>query len=62
MFGGQLFYCFLYALTCLPFQSFIPNGGEFMDQSKPKLSITKNNQFKFSMPFQLVHNLSSGCL
>jgi hypothetical protein len=61
-FRGQVYYCFMYALICLPFRCLIPKGEKFVDQSKPKSSNTKNHQFKNFMTFQLVYNLSSGSL
>jgi hypothetical protein len=45
LFRGQAFNCFLYALSCLPFRCLIRKGEKFVDQSKPKLSNTKNHQF-----------------
>jgi hypothetical protein len=51
IFRGQVFYCFLYALICLLFWSLIPKGEKFMDQTKPKLSNTKNHQFIILWPF-----------
>jgi hypothetical protein len=45
--GGEIFLeffqCFLFTLIYLPFWCLIPKGGNFMDQSKPKLSNTKNH-------------------
>jgi hypothetical protein len=48
---SKSFISFLYALTCLPFQSLIPKGEEFVDQSKPKYIKYQDHHFKILRPF-----------